>query len=473
MDDHTRERDPRHMRALSPRFRTRGITGTQISGGVITGKEQNPQLTGLNWVQEAEEMLRTDPIVRRSWHMLRQTLLSATWRFQPAIEGDEIAEELARFANECWGFDGYSGQMSISWEDQLAYLFEFVPLGYRYAEEIYKVGPDSKGSVKVWLSHYADREPSAHQKWLSRDAQQLDGVIQNTVGITYTPEPIPANKLLLLTLNKTGSNFEGIGMLRPVWWWWRTKQRVSNLMCVGLDRWAVPTPKITINRAEAESIGLTDGDIDSMVNDAEAQAQAFVSAEQSYLVENPAVKFETYAAAPNLYADGPINIITKCDAQISSAFLSQFADLGTTDTGARSVGEIHHTVFRRAAINLCDIVAGAVSGVDRRGGGTIGRLIRWNYGCVDPSMLPRLAHTGLDTDDLAESMSALPALVQSGLLTPDDELERAIRARLGAGDLPEDAQRSPLTRISSVGGGGSVSALTEQLIKRRREHGKA
>jgi len=75
MKDHTEERETRHLRALSPRFRTRGISGTQISGGVITGKEQNPQLTGLNWVQEAEEMLRTDPIVRRSWHMLRQTLL--------------------------------------------------------------------------------------------------------------------------------------------------------------------------------------------------------------------------------------------------------------------------------------------------------------------------------------------------------------------------------------------------------------
>ncbi|MGA1718539.1 MAG: hypothetical protein ACO38Q_07080, partial [Aquiluna sp.] len=126
MHDHTEERETRHFRALSPRFRTRGITGTQISGGVITGKEQNAQLTGLNWVQEAEEMLRTDPIVRRSWHMLRQTLLSAAWRFEPGIKDDPIAEELARFANEAWGFDGYSGQMSISWEDQLAYLFEFV-----------------------------------------------------------------------------------------------------------------------------------------------------------------------------------------------------------------------------------------------------------------------------------------------------------------------------------------------------------
>ena len=460
---------PKHLKALYARLGTKGISGTQLSGGNITGKEQNPQLTGLNWVNEAEEMMRTDPIVRRSWHMLRQTLLSATWRFEPGVENDEVADELARFANECFGFDGYSGQMHSSWEEQLAYLWEFVPLGYRYAEECYKVGPDSKGNIRVWLSHYADREPSAHSQWLSRDQQHLDGVLQNTVGVGKIPEPIPANKLLLLTLNKTGSNFEGVGMLRPAWWWWRTKQRVSNLMCVGLDRWAVPTPKIVINRSEAESIGLTDGDIDVMINDAEAQAQAFISAEQSYLVENPAIKFDTYAATPNLYADGPINIITKCDAQISAAFLAQFADLGNTETGARSVGEIHHSVFRRAAINLCDIVASQVSGVGRRGAGTIGRLIRWNYGYIDPSKLPRLTHTGLDTDDLAEGLSALPGLVQSGLLTPDDELERAIRERLGAGDLPEDAQRSSISRVSSIGGGGGVAALTEQLIQRRRE----
>jgi len=73
---------------------------------------------------------------------------------------------------------------------------------------------------------------------------------------------------------------------------------------------------------------------------------------------------------------------------------------------------------------------------------------------------------------LADSLGMLPGLVQSGLITPDDELERAIRERLGAGELPEDAQRSPMARVSTVGGGGGVSALTEQLIRRRRD-GKA
>jgi Flp pilus assembly CpaE family ATPase len=65
----------------------------------------------------------------------------------------------------------------------------------------------------------------------------------------------------------------------------------------------------------------------------------------------------------------------------------------------------------------------------------------------------------------------LPGLVQAGLLTPDDELERAIRERLGAGDLPEDAQRSALERTSSLKGGAGVAALAENLIKRRRSNG--
>jgi hypothetical protein len=460
------EQTPRHMRALHPRFKTRGITGTFLSGGMISGYERNAQLTGLNWVREAEDMLRTDPVVRRSWHMLRQTLLSASWRFESADELDPVANELARYANEAYGFDGYSGQMSISWEEQLSYLLEFIPLGYRYAEEVYKVGPDCNGKARVWLDLYADREPSAHLRWLSRDNQKLDGVQQMVVGVGKVPEPIPSNKLLLLTLNRTGSNFEGSGMLRPVWWWWRTKQRVANLMCVGVDRWAVPTPRVSVDRSVAEMHGLTDADINAMIDEAEAQAQAFLSAEQSYLIDNAVVKFDQYASAPNLYASGPLDIIKECDNQISTGFLAQFANLGISNTGARSVGEIHLSVFRRAAINLCDIVSSAVSGVDRRGGGTIGRLIRWNYGPMDPSKLPRLVHTGLDTDDLAESLAMLPQLVTSGLLTPDDELERAIRERLGAGDLPEEAQRSAVERTVSASSG--IAALTEAAMRRRR-----
>jgi len=52
-------------------------------------------------------------------------------------------------------------------------------------------------------------------------------------------------------------------------------------------------------------------------------------------------------------------------------------------------------------------------------------------------------------------------------LTADNELERATRERLGAGDLPEDAQRSTIERTSTSKGG--AMSLAEALIERRRQ----
>lgn len=428
-----KSRENSYLKATTPELKTLGISGTNLGAGYISGIEKNYQLVGRYWVDECEEMLRTDPVIKRSWSVLKNTLLSAKFIFKPGVSGDSTSEELARFANECFGFDGYSGMMDISFEQQLRYILEFLPLGWRYCEEIYHISPDRHGRDRVWLKHYADREPSSHQRWLSQDQQTLDFVVQNMVNVA--PYPIPANKLALFSLDQTGSNFEGVGLLRCVWYFWQLKQRTSNLLGIAANRWAVPTPLVQVDREKAEQNGYSDAELSQMVEDASYQAQAYLSQEQGYLVENSVVKFSTYGAG-NLSPDGALKIITECDNQISSAFLSQFMNLGISDTGSRSVGEIHLSVFRRSCINFLDLVCGVISGEDRRGGGTIGRLVRFNYGEIDNSKLPRLTHMGLDNDALVDALSQLPALVSAGLLTPDNNLERSIRQKVGAGDLP-------------------------------------
>jgi hypothetical protein len=217
-------------------------------------------------------------------------------------------------------------------------------------------------------------------------------------------------------------------------------------MAIGLEKWAVPTPLIKVDRQAIEQMGISNGDVDAMVNEAQAQAQAYVVQEQSYLVENNIVSFDTYGGSSGFDASGALKVIQECDNQISQAFMAQFMNLGISDTGSRSVGEVHLSVFRRACINFLDLVASAISGQDRRGGGTIGRLIRWNYGNIEATKLPRLVHSGLDTDALAEALASLPSLVQAQLLTPDDDLERAIRQKIGAGQLPIEATRTAQDR---------------------------
>lgn len=427
------ELQSKYKKAYKPDFRTLGITGTNLGGGYISGVEYNYQIQGKQWTLECNEMLRTDPIIRRSWNVLKHTLLSAKFVFKPGIEGDATSEELARFANEAFGLDGYSGMMSTSLETQLRYILEFLPLGWRYVEETYYIANDCLGRPKVWLKEYEDRLPESHQRWLTKDYQTLEGVVQNMVNVT--PLPIPSNKIALFTLDQQGSNFEGLGLLRPVWYYWQLKQRTANLLSIAANRWAVPTPKIVIDRSVAEQNGYSDSDISQMIKDASDQASAYLSQEQGFLVENSVVKFETYGDG-TLNPDGALKIITECDNQISSSFLSQFMNLGISDTGSRAVGEIHLSVFRRSCINYLDLVCGVINGQDRAGGGTIGRLIKWNYGNIEATKLPKLTHMGLDNDALVDALQQLPALVGAGLLTPDNNLERSIRQKVGAGDLP-------------------------------------
>ncbi len=468
------KRKPRiapYLPAEHPNYRVRGNRGTVLSGGRISGIELNPEVIGVNWITECQSMLRTDPMVAVSWRLIKQTLLSADWEWIPGDEADPVSRQVADYANQAFGFAGYPGEMSVSWEAQLDYLLEYIPYGYRYAEELYRYGHGEDGG-RVWLERYADRIPAAHLKWLSRDGQTLDGVQQRLTGTAEPPDPIPANKLLLLTHGREGANFEGCGLLRPAYWHYRSKQRISNLLQIGVERWAVPTPVVKVNREAAEAGGYNQEQVEALIDQAESQALAYVSAESSYLVEPSAVvSFESYGASGELNVGGVEAAIAMCDTQIATSMMTQMINLGVTDTGSRSVGEVHANLFRRSCVNLLDTVSNAVSGPDRAGGGTIGRLARFNFGAhIRPAQLPRLVHTGLDSDQLAESLINLPALVTGGLLTPDDELESAIRQRIGVtSELTEENQRSALERTSAgMGAGAAPTALAEQYIRLRR-----
>lgn len=446
-------------------LRVRGITGTQLSAGYISGKERNPQLTGRSWTYECEDMISTDPILRRSWSFVKQTLLSAKFLWKPGDDSDE-AKIYAEFANRAFGFDGYPGMMAMSFEQQLSYLLEFIPMGFRYAEEIYCIKPDQDGVPRVWLDFFADREPTAHNQWLSRDGQQLDGVLQNMIGM-ISPEPIPSTKLLLLTLNQTGSNFEGQGLLRPCWFWWKQKQRTATLMSIGIEKWITPTPKIVVDREKAEGAALDDATIDEMISNAAAQAQAFVAMEQGFLVENPVVKFDSYGGSAGFDPQKALTVIQECDNQMQAAFMANLLNLGISETGSRAVGEVHLSIFRRSCVNFLDLVCSALSGQDRRAGGTMARLITWNFGACQLNKLPKLTHSGLTNDELTDSLASLPALVQASLLTPDSELERSIRQRIGAGDLPTEAERSSMDRQMSQNQG--ILGMAERLRSLRDE----
>jgi hypothetical protein len=277
-----------------------------------------------------------------------------------------------------------------------------------------------------------------------------------------TPD-LPANRLLLLTRRRTGSNFEGLGLLRPCYPWWKLKAHVYDQTAIGMERWAVPTPRVRFDfeklRTQAE---VSNEDIKTMVANAKETAKRYRTHELGYLSGPDGIDFDTFgdgAFNPQL----PETVLNLCDRQMLMPWGLQFLLLGTNDTGSRAVGEVQASFFRRIAINGLDYVAAQIGGTDAPGSGTVGRLMRWNFPDLDESEWPRLQHEGLDPGPLLDVISSLGFLATTGVLTPTNDLENMIRQAFKAPVLTEENKRSPDERIA----GGSPAAAAQALMRDR------
>lgn len=426
-----------------PKTTELGSTGSIFVGGRLYGHEFNSDLRGYRWVEKTQKML-TDAIIKSARNARFESLLSAKWRVRPGVVDHALAEELAELVRENFGLDGHSGQMSIPWEEQLALFFLFEDVGFRYFEELWR-----EENGRIWLDCWADRLPAAHGKWLSKNKRQLDGVQQRVASWGEGAPTIPANKLLLLVREQEGSNWEGRGTLRSCHFEWELCVHTLTMLSISIERWAVSTPEMTYDQKKIwESLHQpTLAKLNAVIKDAEKALTQYLSRETSLLVAAEGIKYGTFG-------DGQMNpsaikeveeILTR---RVQYAYLVQFLSLGQGSTGARSVGETHIDFFHTSAKNALDYLAGRIGGRGRPGAGTIGRLVQYNYGDVDPKYLPRLEHSGLSAAALAQAFNVLGQLKQHNLITDTDALEEQILTILEAGPLQEIAKKLRAARHS-------------------------
>jgi len=418
-----------------------GWSGTKIQGGRIRGEDPNPNLQGKDWAEKAMEMLRTDTACAASWEAVSSTLLSPDWRWESGTSDDPFAEFLAKTANEMMGMGGRgAGRMRRSWEEMLGQMVLHEWIGFRYAEPIFRF----RRGHGFDLVDIEDRDPRVHRAWVMNRGR-LVGVTQDPAqedrarGVSRIRE-IPAEGLLLLVREGTGNNFEGRGLGRAAYFPWHAKQATLDAISVAVDRWAFATPKITVLHEEARAAGVVDGTLQAQVDAAETVLGNYLARAGSWLVESEFVKFEQYGGG--LDAGPVLDVARYYDIEILRASLVQFLAVGISDAGAKNAGEVHENFFRRNTVNALDRIAAAMSGPHRRGGGVIGRWVEANYGPHDPSVLPRLTHTGLSVDYLKQLIPSLAPLTAAGWFSPttDPAARAALRdaANFPAEQVPDD-----------------------------------
>jgi len=431
----------------APEYGILGRPSTDFSGGRVIGYEHNRLLTGRQWADEVEKMLRTSTAVGVGWWVLRSMLLSATVVAEPP---PEASTEPADLINEAFGFDGRAARMSTSWSVALEMILTSLLGGWRVLEEVWRADDDG-----IWLDYWFDIEPRTLSKWHTDVAGRVTAIEQTSSWSSWSSDVsgknpvIPADKFLHVAWNVTGQNPEGRGLLRAPWGAWNDLQAALTNLKVAAQRFAVPPIDIEIDLREITEALQKQPDAKWLEDERDLlveQASNLTSHEHGNVA-----RYKGFGFRPMDVKFDPAPLLSVCqyhEQRILLSMLSQFLGLGISTTGARAVGEVHERVAQMSATHVLDRVAERIGGPPRGGAGTVGRLVKWNLGDVPVWELPALRFDGIRVPAWLKEPGVLGDMVRAGLLTPEDGMEDRLRAGMGLPSRPDAVARLPEERLA-------------------------
>ena len=395
---------------------------------LIDGVWESPEA----WIRTALTMLSTDPKISGYASALRHSILAASWTVEPGSD-DPQAQLVADKVRDALGLDGHICHLSSgSFEAEVTKIVDFALYGRYVVEEIWATDADGR----EWLYGLGDIDQRTIGLVIRDPATAvLTGIVQNPLsGIGEVI--LPSTKVQIYTYRGQGDETLGIGILRPCYQWWALKNSLINSLDAGSRRWAIPTPQITFDRDLLRAL-YTDTEIKAFSEKVGEWAEQYMAGETGYVQTPAGINLSLYGGTFD--PQRMITAIQTCDQEISSAFLTQWMELGLGEVGSRSVGEIQWNAYKASISNYLDAIAGVWNGPNRPGGGTIARFLqRSMFGPeveIPPELLPRLRHKGVSVDAFRDLIGVMPQLVTANLLTPTDDLESRIRREIGINPL--------------------------------------
>lgn len=451
----------------------RGFSGVYHYSGKIFNPTERIFCNQREWAELAEQMYTYDSDIHTAWQALKNTLLSATFEWLPgpaAIGEDEelsdVAIELARSMNENMGLAGYSGTMDRSFENIMSQIVLYLPVGFRYFEVIWGL---NKALDRFEIVNIKDRKPSAHDEWVTwpvdiegnplegeYNTGKLTGVRQkpvsgDSVDEGVDPRPfIPAESLLLFVHDQEGDDYNGKGMLRPLEAPYNTKLKAE----LKKDAYLEYRPTVTVEIDDSEIAETSNCDMKILNEQSSAvieAVKAFQEGRARYVPSYSRVKPNSDLIIDHSPRDSQF-IIDAAKQDILSVFFVQFLRLGVTDTGSRSVGEVHSSFFRRTCINKLDYICSIFNGRWAPGKGLAGAYAYMNS--EDPNLptdaLPVLVHKGLDEEVALAQWENLMAAYEKGVLTVTREDQQYFRTLLGAPQMEQEQNKDAISAADSA-----------------------
>jgi len=215
-------------------FSAHSSPGTEIFSGEFF-EEYLDEIRGQEWAIKADMMRRSSDQVSMLLSLIKTPIVNATWDINIKEETPQ-SQEIKEFL-EFNLFD------SIDFKQFLEEALTFYEFGHSVFETVYRpLINHPKFNDKIVLKKFSHINPKTIEEWKLNHDGSLNHLRQVVDGDLHVDARIAANKLLLFSINREGSNFEGRSLLRPIYGNWKRKQSFLKILAIGVERTSLGIP---------------------------------------------------------------------------------------------------------------------------------------------------------------------------------------------------------------------------------------
>lgn len=410
------------MRVLSLTRAPTSSQGTEVFAGYFA-EEYLSKLRGKMLAIEFDKMRRSDPQIQMLLRAAKNPIKAARWEIRPADENDEASKAIAELVEHIL-FCACEKPFSKTVGEALT----MIDFGHAVMEPTFKlVLNDPEYGSFHGINSIDLVSAKTIEKWvLDPVSGKLQFVQQIANGDLAKTVMIPAEDLLVFTLDQEGANYEGISWLRACYGNWFRKNLYQKLNAIGIEKFAVPTPLVEFP-AGAQN--------DDQFSHLMSALEVYTSGQANYLT-----KPQGYSITLEKNAYDPQKVeasIDKEDERMARAFLANFLTLGVGgNSGAYALGDDLSDFFLSGLTHVADEVACTMNPL-------IKRLVDLNFG--PQAKYPTLHHVGISDKAGKELAEIMGLLIDKKVVRPDDPLEEFSRKKYGLPEASEEgrADRAP------------------------------
>ena len=397
-----------------------GSSGTQNYSGYIY-EEYLSTMQGITRADTFDKMRRSDDQIKMVVSAVKNPIKKATWEIHPA--GDDPEQQLhAEFIEHVLFND-----MDKPWRRFLNEALSMVIFGCAPFEVTHKVVLDHpKFGSYNGIRSLGWRSPRTIDRWnVDKVTGKLISISQQAQGDLQRFVDIPAEFLLLFTLDQEGDNYEGISLLRSCYGAYMRKQVYLKMEAIGVEKFAVPTPilKVPKNKENSEEFAM-----------AKEALEIYTSHQSNYMTlpEGWEIDFPESTFDPEKLGAA----IERCDKAIAKNFLAGFLELGiSSNSGSYSLSFDQSDFFLGGIEHIADEIK---EGINLQ---IIPQLIQMKFGPQEN--YPQLCYSGISDRAGQELSVVLKNLADGRIVEPDDQLEENVRKRYRLPKKSLDGRRTP------------------------------